>query len=144
MVNQTTDIDVISTGSCGTLLAVAVGGGGATIYDAGSGSGYVEYANISSPSSQLRAEVGRAQQSTTLTDMSDGSTILSANPGGDGISTDGGDGYSGGGADYSGSLDPGGDGGSDGGDGDDSISYFGGRGSGLNLADIPLRNVVIR
>ena len=100
--------------------------------------------SYSSPSSQLRAEVGRAQQSTTLADMSDGSTILSANPGGDGFSTDGGDGYSGGGADYSGSLDSGGDGGSDGGDGDDSISYFGGRGSGLNLADIPLRNVVIR
>ena len=72
MVNATTDIDVISGGSCGTILAVAVGGGGTTDIDAGSGSGYVEFAEISPPSGQLRAEVGRAQEATQLTDMSDG------------------------------------------------------------------------
>ena len=72
VVNATTDIDVISGGSCGTILAVAVGGGGTTDIDAGSGSGYVEFAEISPPSGQLRAEVGRAQEATQLTDMSDG------------------------------------------------------------------------
>ena len=73
VVNATTDIDVISGGSCGTILAVAVGGGGTTDVDAGSGSGYVEFAEISPPSSvQFRAEVGGAQEVTQLTDMSDG------------------------------------------------------------------------
>ena len=74
MVNATTDIDVISGGSCGTILAVAVGGGGTTIrqFDAGSGSGYVEFAEISPLPSQLRAEVGGAKEITQLTVMSDG------------------------------------------------------------------------
>ena len=52
VINDTTtatDIDVISNGSCGTLLAVAIGGGGTSTSDAGSGSGYVEFTEISSP-----------------------------------------------------------------------------------------------
>ena len=49
VVNDTMDVDIISGQSCGTLLAVAVGGGGTTSNDAGSGSGYVEYVEISPP-----------------------------------------------------------------------------------------------
>ena len=66
------------------------------------------------------------------------STLLTANPGGDGGGSDGADGYSGGGADY------GGNGGEDGGDGDGTSSYYGGSGSGLDISTIPLKNVVIR
>ena len=97
---------MISGGSCDTLLAVAVGGGGTTLDDGGSGSGYVEFTEISPlPSGQLRAEVGGTREATELTDRSDGTTLLTANPGGDGSSgggDEGGDGYSGGGSDYDG------------------------------------------
>ena len=71
------------------------------------------------------------------------STLLTANPGGDGGAEDGADGYSGGGADTA-SSDGGGNGGSDGGDGEDSSYYYGGSGSGLEISTIPLKNVVIR
>jgi len=143
VVNATTDIDVISDGSCDTLLAVAVGGGGTTSVDAGSGSGYVEFAEISPlPSGQLRAEVGGPTEVTKLTDRSDGTTLLTANPGGDGGQTNGADGYSGGGGDTTSGSGIGGGGGTDGGDGEDS-SYPGGMGSALDITGIPLAHVVI-
>ena len=146
--NQTgqTDIDVVSNIPCGTLLAVAVGGGGTTTSDAGSGSGYVEYREISVSSGvgqHLRAEVGGAQETTKLVDLSTSSTLLTANPGGNGGSDKGADGYSGGGADY-GSTGTGGDGGSGGGDGRASATYGGGSGSGFDISIIPLNAVVLR
>ena len=45
VLEETTDVDVLSDGSCGTLLIVAVGGGGTTQRDAGSGSGYIRGSN---------------------------------------------------------------------------------------------------
>ena len=144
VVDKTTDIELVSDGSCGSLLAVAVGGGGTSYQDAGSGSGYVEFIEIShnTTSGQFCAEVGMAQEATMLTDMSDGSTLLTANPGGVGGTAEGADGYSGGGGDGNGGGF-GGDGGTDGGEGDDS-DYPGGSGSGLDISTIPLKNVVIR
>ena len=71
------------------------------------------------------------------------STLLTANPGGDGGADYGADGYSGGGSDYNGGSYNGGDGGSDGEDGEAS-SYLGGSGSGLDISTIPLKNVAIR
>ena len=143
-----TDIDVISNGVCGTLLAVAVGGGGYSVGDAGSGSGYVEYTEINITSTlQIRAEVGGSERVTELTDLLDGSTLLTADYGKTGVGYDGGDGFSGGGADYrsDGSGGFGGDGGQDGEDGEDTNSATnGGKGSGLDISSIPLRNVVIR
>ena len=74
VLEETTDVDVLSDGSCGTLLIVAVGGGGTTQRDAGSGSGYIRHAEVSPPpsSGQFRAEVGGAQEATELTDRTDG------------------------------------------------------------------------
>ena len=81
---------------------------------------------------------------TTWLTYGNGSLFLRANPGEDGVDGSGGDGYSGGGADYNGiGPGPGGRGGQDGGDGGDS-SYNGGTGSGVDLSSIPLQNVVIR
>ena len=77
-----------------------------------------------------------------LTDTSDGSTLLTADPGLDGGGTNGANGYSGGGGDYDGSG-TGGDGGTDGGNGRPSY-YSGGSGSGLDISTIGLKNVVIR
>ena len=149
VVNQTgsTDIDVVSNIPCGTLLAVAVGGGGTTTSDAGSGSGYVEYREISVSSGvgqHLRAEVGGAQETTKLVDLSTSSTLLTANPGGNGGSDKGADGYSGGGADYNGGGGNGGDGGSGGGDGRATSHYSGGSGSGFDIGIIPLNTIVLR
>ena len=141
-----TDIDVISNGPsspCGTLLAVAVGGGGTTVWDAGFGSGYVEYTefNISRGEGQhLRAKVGGAQEATKLVDKSASHlTILNANPGGNGGDYGGADGYSGGGGDNTY-----GDGGSGGGNGKGQSTYIGGSGSGFDISTIPLKNVILR
>ena len=150
-----TDIELISNGSCGTLLAIAIGGGGSTgsagTGSAGSGSGYIEYTELSITSNQvLRAEIGGARVATELTDLSDGSTLLTANPGEDG-GTDfgvGGSGFSGGGADNLSSCTVpqclGGRGGQDGADGEDTDDFDGGIGSGIDISSIPLKNVVIR
>ena len=148
-----TDIDVVSNGTrspClgGTILAVAVGGGGTTLDDAGSGSGYVEYTEISvsrGEGQRLRAEVGGAQEATELVDQSTSSslTILTANPGGNGGGSAGADGYSGGGADTSNS-NGGGDGGSGGSNGKVSSTFGAGRGSGFDISIIPLNTIVLR
>ena len=131
---------MISNGACGTLLAVAIAGGGTTYGDAGSGSGYVEYTELSITSNRvLRAKIGGAKVSTELTNLSDGSTLLTANNGEDGGFDNGGSGFSGGGADN------GGRGGQDGADGEDIDDYhLGGIGSGVDISSIPLQNVVIR
>ena len=147
VVTESKNIGLILIGSCGAPLAVAVGGGGTTQEDAGSGSGYVEFVELSinGPYRQLSAKVGAAQQESQLTDEADGSVLLTANAGEDGGSYDGADGYSGGGGDCS--LDvcsPGGDGGSDGGDGEDTGDSEGGQGSGFDISTIPLRNIVLR
>ena len=72
LLNWVPDIDLVLDGSCGNILIVAIGGGGTTTIDAGSGSGYVEHAEISPPpSGQLRAEVGGAEEATELKDRSD-------------------------------------------------------------------------
>ena len=68
---------------------------------------------------------------------------MTANPGEGGGADIAGDGYSGGGADLS-TSGVGGRGGSNGGDGEDSSTSYGGNGSGLDIASIPLVNVVVR
>ena len=149
-----TDIDVVSNGTgspcrSGTFIAVAVGGGGTTTRDAGSGSGYVNYTEISlsrGVGQHLRAEVGGAQEATKLVDRSTSST-LTANPGGNGGDWTGADGYSGGGGDYGDSGTNGGNGGSGGSNGKASFGnhgYQGGSGSGFDISTIPLNNIVLR
>ena len=144
VVTESKAIGQIVIGECPTAIAVAVGGGGSsTTYDAGSGSGYVEFTELGVPKGpylQLQATVGAAGQSSKLT--VDGSTVLTASPGGDGGGNDGGYGYSGGGAD-SNSGSPGGDGGTNGSDGEDS-SYDGGQGSGFDIGTIPLTHFELR
>jgi len=145
VITESKDVDLILIGSCGSPLAIAVGGGGTTQDDAGSGSGYVEFVELSinGPYKQFSATVGSAQQESQLTDAADGSVLLTANPGGDGGTFEGAAGYSGGGADCSTCPSPGGDGGSDGADGGDSIDNVGGQGSGFDISSIPLRNIAL-
>ena len=145
LVTESKAIDQIVIGICPAAVAVAIGGGGSTIYDAGSGSGYVEFSELDIPNGpylQLQATVGAAGQSSEL--IVDGSTVLTASPGGDGGGEDGAPGYSGGGADCrSCGSTPGGDGGTDGSDGEDS-SYDGGLGSGFDIGTIPLTHFELR
>ena len=119
---------------------LGVGGGGGTLVNrAGGGSGQVVF-NTTSLSANSRLEItvgaggGRNQSgAATSISYSSGSDLLRAEGGGAARLTDGGDGYSGGGA-------QGGDGGSDGGNGTDFGPHFkGGAGSGLALAQINLK-----
>merc|ERR1712241_434693 len=97
VVTEPKDIDLLLIGSCGTPLAVAVGGGGPTTSDAGSGSGYVEFVElgINGPYRQLSVEVGTDQEASQLTDKSDSSILLKAERGQNGNGCEGGSGYSG-------------------------------------------------
>lgn len=146
VVTESTDIGLILIGSCDTPLAVAVGGGGLTHGDAGSGSGFVEFEELSvdGPYTQYSATVGAAREISWVKDEV-GTTVLRAYAGNDGQSNDGASGYSGGGADCDDVYCyPGGDGGYNGGDGEDSMDHRGGEGSRLDLTSIPLRNIVLR
>ena len=117
---------------------LGVGGGGGTLVNrAGGGSGYVVF-NTSLVTANTRLEIrvgagGERNQSggaTSVSFSSDGSVLLEAEGGGAARLTDGGDGYSGGGA-------QGAPGGTDGGAGADyGPNYKGGSGSGLDLAQI--------
>ena len=146
VITESKDVDLILIGSCGTPLAVAVGGGGTTETDAGSGSGYVEFVELSvnGPYRQFSATVGSAQEESQLTDAADGSVLLTASPGGDGGGYDGAAGYSGGGGSCYLSPSDCGDGGTDGADGGGSGLYGGGQGSGFDISTIPLRNIALR
>ena len=153
IVTETKDIEMLTIGPCSSntsALAVVVGGGGSTTSAvAGSGSGYVEFQEIrfSRPYMQIEAKVGSAGQASMVVDRSNGSSIVSASAGEDGEYADGGSGYSGGGGDCNGNVDPcaGGDGGSDGSDGEAGRQYFeGGQGSGLDIRTIPLNNFELR
>ena len=156
--NETKIIDFLAIGPCsvGFIQVVAVGGGGHGIYAGGSGSGYVEFASrsINSTYRQFEAKVGKVGtydgapvpgEASELTDMSDGSSVITAMPGGDpppGNSVIGGDGYSGGGG-YGNLSVSGGNGGSDGSDGNDSVKP-GGQGSGFDIGTIPLKTFELR
>ena len=118
---------------------LGVGGGGGTLLNrAGGGSGHVVF-NKTLVTANTRLEItvgagGERNQSGAATSVSDssGSVLVRAEGGGAARLTDGGDGYSGGGA-------QGGDGGTDGGDGADYGPHFkGGSGSGQNLSQIDL------
>ena len=144
-VTESKEVDLLTIGPCsadGNFLAVVVGGGGSSSNQgAGSGSGHVEFQELQFSQSyvQFKATVGSAEQHSTLSTISDGSSdvLVQASPGERGEYNDGGDGYSGGGAyDHQGEI--GADGGSDGGDGEDSNGHSGGNGSGLDLQTIPL------
>ena len=145
VVTETREIDYLAIGECPIVLAVAVGGGGSTTEDAGSGSGYVEFQElrVSQPYMRFEARVGSAAEASEVTDKSDGSSVTRALPGGNGGNTNGAPGYSGGGADGFNNV-CGGDGGSDGTDGDDTSSYDGGRGSGFDISIIPLKSFELR
>ena len=145
-VTDTKEIDFLAIGECPIVLAVAVGGGGTTTDDAGSGSGYIEFQElrVSQPYMRFEARVGSAAEASEVTDKSDGSSVIRALPGGNGGSSDGAAGYSGGGARNPYINGRGGDGGSDGTNGDDTGDYDGGRGSGFDISIIPLKNFVLR
>ena len=104
--NETKEIDLLVMGPCSggitSVLAVAIGGGGSTGNDAGSGSGYIEYVelNVTDPIMQFEAQVGLAKEASRVIDITSGNiTVLEASPGGSGGNTNGAPGYSGGGAD---------------------------------------------
>ena len=147
VITESKDVDLILIGSCGSPLAVAVGGGGTTETDAGSGSGYVEFVELSinGPYRQFSATVGTflTQKQSQLTDAADGRVLLTANGGDDSGVDNGAAGYSGGGADC-GTSCVGGNGGTNGADGEDSINYNGGQGSGFDISTIPLRHFALR
>ena len=46
VVTETKNVALLMIGECSTPMAVAVGGGGTTQYDCGSGSGYVEFTEL--------------------------------------------------------------------------------------------------
>ena len=143
LVTSTRAFNMVRIGPCPTAFAVAVGGGGTTTGDAGSGSGYVAYEELRAfrPYLSYDAIVGAADEASEVHDLSDVKTIVRADPGVDGPD-DGGRGYSGGGASDG---DPaGGDGGSDGDDGEDSGDKTGGQGSGLDISTIPIESFVLR
>ena len=158
VVTESREIDLILIGSCLNPLAVAVGAGGSSrmlsSYDAGAGSGYVEFAEIDivSPYRRFEATVGprgsEEQGLSQLTDISDGKSLVTAQPGESGGYDEGASGYSGGGADCGSDNDfcdaAGADGGSNGGDGGDSILFSGGKGSGFDISTIPLKGFTLR
>ena len=143
LVNASREIGLLLIGSCPAPLAVVVGGGGSSVAanDAGSGSGYVEFAEIDAggPFTRFEVTVGSRGEATYLTDMSDGSSILRTEPGVDAGPEDGSAGYSGGGADGV----PGGDGGSGGGDGGDSGARYGGQGTHFDIGAIPVKHFAL-
>ena len=120
------------------LSVVAVGGGGSHSY-LGGGSGRVASTTMTVSTSQLVVRVGGPRQLSSL-ETSEGQAIITAQPGEDGFSQDGGAGYSGGGGGGSDSSYQGGDGGQDGGDGEDGSCNGcpGGTGSDLDLSAIKL------
>ena len=148
IVTETTEVDMLTIGPCSSTgaVAVVVGGGGTSSSDAGSGSGFVEFKELtpsdSGPYMKFTAVVGSAGEASELLDRSNGLSILKALPGNDGRGGDGASGYSGGGADGLNALA--GDGGTDGGDGSNSADYDGGFGSGLDIRTIPLKNFELR
>jgi len=147
--NETKEVDMLMLGPCASsgALSVVVGGGGSIGgAQAGCGSGYVEFTelSVSEPLMHFEAVVGQATKSSKVNDLSSGKTVLEALPGQNGGGNNGGAGYSGGGAD---SIDDGdpednlpGNGGSNGGNGYDSNCCVGGQGSSLDLGVIPLKN----
>ena len=136
-------VQAVIVGTC-SLTAVAVGGGN----EVGGGSGYIVWDQLAVLGSLvLEVKVGGPGGVTKVTvpllrggiTGMGGTTIIYAEAGG----VVNGDGYSGGGGergygDYVSSF--GGDGGQDGGDGQSGPDDAGGRGSGLNVADIPVTN----
>ena len=148
IVTETKEIDILTIGPCsvGAIAAVVVGGGGTTIYDAGSGSGYVEYQEIqfSRPYVNLEARVGLASKRSILRSISDGNSdvLVMALPGEDGGDYSGGNGYSGGGGD-DGSGQLGGNGGYNGSNGEFGY-YPGGEGSGFDVNSLSMTNFVLR
>ena len=116
------------------LMAVG-GGGGSLAGRAGGGSGLVVF-NTTLVTSNTELEIvvgagGASNQSggASVVSYTSGGVLLTAEGGGRAELTNGGDGYSGGGA-------QGADGGTAGGDGDDYYDFKGGAGSGLNLTDV--------
>ena len=132
-VGLTSDIFVVGVGMECELTILLVGGGG------GGGSGYLEYRSITVEArSIVTVRVGDPRQSSSVS-LSNGDTYM-AQPGGErgcagGHCSDGGDGYSGGGALPNSQLDRGGNGGSDGGNGGDvSDGGKGGKGTGEDIS----------
>merc|ERR1712223_1678347 len=120
------------------VRALAIGGGGSGGYaGGGAGSGYPEVGLL-----QLRANetldliVGGAKQTSSV--EKEGQVILSAAAGQKGNRNNGGDGYSGGGAGQHGR-----DGGFNGGDGGSYSSYYGGKGSGIDVSLLNMTRFVL-
>ena len=125
-----TPVSILTLGNQDCELTVVAVGGGGSASGAGGGSGYVASTNITVSPSQLVVRVGGPGESSSL-QSSQGRTLISAGPGGDGNGYFGGDGYSGGGGGVS---DYGYNGGMDGGNGGGG----GGGGSGLDISSIAL------
>ena len=145
--STTTVTAVAALGNC-SLVVVAVGGGGTSfggVDGGGSGSGYVVWKEVVLEGSlSLEVTVGEEGRSSVVRGEG-GEELLEARTGELGGTYGGGNGYSGGGGygDYSG-----GGGGRNGSYGEDGAADFiygsGGFGSDVNVADIPLRDFILR
>ena len=132
--------------------AVLIGGGGDTntFIGHGGGSGYLTQGNISltvSGSVSILVTIGRggnfgSSGDSTVLELSGGDTLLGSpgGVGGEDSGGNGGNGYCGGGGGGANGY-PAGDGGYDGGDGEHSpFSSEGGKGSGLNVTEVVMKN----
>ena len=146
----TTDVGLMALGTC-QLAVLAVGGGGKgynAMYGGGGagGSGFVEFSTLNFTGiTTLQVTVGGADQKSVLS--VEGKVEVEAGPGRTGVSFAGGAGYSGGGAgsknDWAGSENNPGAGGTGGGDGHNSTTHSGGKGSGFDVGTILLKDFAI-
>ena len=121
-----------------TVIAIGGGGHGGG-HDGSAGSGYVKSDLIDVSSTGYQVSVGQSGQDSFI-QKKNGQAVITAQPGGDGVSTyRGGDGYSGGGGQgtQQGSGSRGGSDGSDGG------GTYGGKGSGFNISTISLEHFIL-
>jgi len=125
------------------MRALAIGGGGSADKrrGAGGGSGHLEFGLLQLGSNEtLRLTGGHGSESSKI--EKDGLEVLVAAAGQHGNGTNGGDGYSGGGA-GSRNSNGGQDGGFDGSDGNSSGENAGGKGSGFDLATLNMTRFIL-
>ena len=121
-----------------TFVAVGGGGGGYSgVYHGGGGSGYIENVIINISSTEYEVTVGNSYGPSYVINNA-GENIIYANQGGNGNDIyKGGDGYSGGGGEWS-------NGGSNGSDGEGREGEeYGGRGSGTNITEVSMDHFVL-
>ena len=147
LVTNSTTVKALALGYC-ELTVLAVGGGGDSEYSSsgygGGGSGYIEWTtmNLTGPADRdLQITVGGNRQKTSVTYSNN--ILVEAQPGYNRKYGNGAGGFSGGSSFRSGSCETPGQGGSNGQDGADCGDYGGGKGSGVDVGSIPIRDFML-